>query len=905
MSRFGFPHLKLISIILTFFTGFTALIFQNTWHRYLNYLLGSQSQATAMILAVFLGGMSIGYFIYGHLTQKFPRSLFKLYGITELLIGVWAIFSPVIFRAVSDFEIDGFLAELGVSLIFLGPPTILMGGTIPVLTQTLSRDLKSSTRTHSQVYSFNTLGAALGSFLAGFYFLPTFGLAVSLFYMGSINVSVGIIFYLLDETLQLEKKELTNLSLPEEKPKAFPIKWLWVIVFISGFVTLGLEALLIRMVGLSIGSSTYTFSIIVGIFVFCIALGGWVVGTFKKISIQAIGYLLGLTGISLLILYNSIETWPYYSQTIRAVFSNSPYAFSPYFATISLAFAGALLIPILLCGAALPLCFNFAKRSVDSLGSNTGTLYALNTLGCVSGALLAGYYLLLWCNLNEVFLLLIYMVAFSGLLSLGFSWNRVGNTSRLRLLVVFFIFLTILSRQSPWENHLFSIGTFRDRGAPPPTFEAFKTTINKNESWFYRDGPAATVAVISTPGSQDLSILINGKAEANTSGDLATMQLLSHIPILLTENPENVCVIGFGSGITAGVAGQYKEVRQIDLIEINPVVIEAGKLFETFNYHALSNPKTRVVITDAFRHLRNGTKKYDTIISEPSNPWMFGVANLFTQEFFQLISDRLSMNGVFFQWFHGYSLSLNTVRLIMSTFQTVFPHYYVFQTQETDFGILGSKTPISNERLKVMAQRLSREGKNQALMDFGATDIESFLALETISGRAIELFTEGGGWHTLENPKLDYWAGKDFFTRANAPVAQVGNKDPFIVNEVSLLKQWEAFVEQKKDIQLPPAYCAKSFSLCRRLDLRNYFLNPESPESKKYLANATKSDQEILTLLLKKEVPVPPEKEKAKKLATDIRKHALRYFSPSALVDLEKHQKLIETINPKMTRIDD
>lgn len=910
MLRFRFSHLKLLSIALAFLTGFTALIFQNTWHRYLNYLLGSQSQATAMILAVFLGGMSIGYFLYGHLSQKFPHHLFKIYGATEIFIGVWAIFSPAIFQIIFEVKIDGFLTELGLSLVLIGLPTILMGGTIPVLTQALSQDLNSATRVHSQIYAFNTFGAALGSFVAGFYLLPTLGLPLSLFYMGLINVLTGIIFYSLENFLWKEKTILSEPASPVEKTEASPFKWVWVVVFISGFVTLGLEVLLIRLVGLSIGASSYAFSIIVGIFVFCIALGGWVVGTFKKISIQAIGFLLGLTGISLLLLYRSIETWPYYSYVIRALFSRAPHAFSIYHATVSLVIAGALLVPILLCGSALPLCFNFVKRSFNSLGSKAGSLYAVNTLGCALGSLLAGYYLLFWFNISEIFLFLIYLIAFSGILSLGFSWKQMGKSPQLGLLAVFLVFLVALSQQSPWDNQRFSKGTFRSFGTLSPTFELFKVAADKLPLMFYRDGPSATVSVIGDPidkkeRTENIAILVNGKVDAHTSGDLVTMQLTGHIPILFAENPEKVCVIGFGSGVTAGVAGLYKDVRKIDLVEINPAVIEAGRLFQTFNYQALTNPKIRVLLSDAFRHFRNVSDPYDVIISEPSNPWMVGVENLYTREFYQLANSRLSENGVFLQWFHGYSFSLKAAALVLNTFRSIFPYYHVFNFQNTDFAILGSKTPIDYGRLKIMEQRLERESENHVLKDFGATNIESFLALKIISGKAVDKFAEHGGWHTLENPKLGYWAGRDFFMKSNAPLNKVGRGSPFIVSEVSLLNRWEKTNRQKKEIQLPKNYCKRNLPLCKKLELRNYLLDPESPKSIKYFADSSEVDQTVLSYILKKETPSSISKEKAKKLVKDIQKHASRFFSPSALVNLEKHQKAIGVLNAKIAQTND
>lgn len=829
-----FPLLRGISILLAFLTGMTALVFQNIWQRYITYLLGSQSQATATIIAIFLGGMSAGYFLYGHLSKIFQGRLFKLYGATEFLIGVWAFFTPQIYHFLIQFPLNHFFAEIGVTLLFLGIPTVLMGGTIPILTQALSMDLQSATRTHSLVYSFNTFGASAGSLLAGFYLLPALGLPISLIYAGTINVAVGSLFYLSNELLVTGKTPSSeNETEPLETQNPNSIKLLWVIAFISGFVTIGLETITIRLMGLSAGSSVYSFSVIVAIFIFCIALGGFLVGRIKNIPPYAIWLLQLLIGFALLAVYRTVDSWPYYTHIIRTFFSFNKQTFPVYYGALTLALALALIVPISLCGATLPLCFHFAKNSSSKLGSESGKLYAINTCGCVLGALLGGYYLLYWFNLNEIFIFLIYLTVISSCIAL-----TLPTLDRIKLSIFASLSIGLFAataNQALWDNQPFAFGLFRMQTMTSNSFKGPQAMRFKLDHLFYRDGPTASTSVLPNKhveaNTLDLSIQVNGKTDGNTFADFYTMQLLGHLPVLFSEKAENVCVIGFGTGMTAGAVTQYQEVVGIDLIEINPMVIQAGKLFAPANYNVLENNKVHVHQTDAMRFLRSTEKKHDVIISEPSNPWMAGVANLFSRDFYELAINRLTDTGVFMQWFHGYSLSIETLRLILNTFRSVFPHYLVLSLQDNDYAILGTKQAITDETLKRIQDKLAKETANPALRNLGLDKTEQFLAMEVLSEKSIDTFAEDGGLHTLENPKLDFWAGLDFFTDASINIEQLNREFAPETRLPTLLSQWGKLSGGYNEVAYPDTFCRSNSTLCNKFKNKNSLAEKLSTKS--------------------------------------------------------------------------
>ena len=898
----GFLQFRVLSIFLVFLTGITALVFQNTWHRYLTYLLGAQSQATAVIIAVFLGGMSFGYYLYGILSRRFSNSLFRLYGATELLIGVWAIFSPQIYLRITEVPINGPLAEIAVALMLLGLPAILMGGTLPVLTQALSLDLNSATRTHAKVYGFNTLGAAFGSIGAGFFLLPALGLPLTLFYTGVINIVVGLLFYFSDAAFGRERKSQQSQESPISKDTreigGNSIHWFWVISFITGFVSIGLETIIIRLWGIAAGSSVYAFPTVVAVFVFCIALGGLLIGCFKRFPFYSMWLLQFSLACSLLFLYRTVDTWPYWAHVIRTMFSFSSPSFYLYYAAMILAFFLLLVIPLTLLGATLPLCFHMVKQDSTNLGRDTGRLYAINTLGCVLGALFPGYYFLFRFDLNEVMQFLIYLVGVSVLLSLVMLRKIHGYKGKVVCQGLSVAFLAGLIYQPLWDNQYYSIGLFRAQSALKKSYLGPRALRYEYDYLFYRDGPQSSVSILPAWENDKLagvSIQVSGKVDGNTIADFYSQQLLGHYPVLLAERPEKVCVIGFGTGMTVGVVAQYDEVREIDLIEINPMVLEADRFLSPFNYDVLSDPKTIVHNTDALQFFRNSGKVFDVMVSVPSNPWMVGVENLFSREFYEMAYSRLDDRGIFIQWMQGYEFSDATLALVLNPFRSVFPEYHLIQINQRDYAIVGSKAAIGNDRFEKFARRVKRG--NRALDDLGLDRIEQFLVLHRMTPEIIDAYSEGAGVHTLENPKLAFWAGKDFFSKRNASPHRFGKKDITSAPPDRFLQQWERFSQTKVQITLPAKLCKLFNSLCPQLELRNFLLFPDDPVSMEYFSFRDRREREVLRYLQNPGLDLPDDETAKRKLGERLADHANHYLTPDGLIDPQWYIPLIESLN--------
>ncbi|MFP8875164.1 MAG: hypothetical protein VCB42_11720, partial [Myxococcota bacterium] len=290
---------RAIALLLTLMTGFSGLVYEVAWQRYLATLLGSHSEATSAVLGIFLGGLSLGYWLFGRVTRRIveraadagtpPRLLFA-YGLIEGSIGVYVILFPWLFRAVQSLSYAlphgaggiGFAIDVGLAALLIGPASVLMGGTIPMLTQGLARSLQDATRFHAFVYAFNTAGAFAGALAAGFYLVPRLGLVNVMLAMGVINLVAGGVFILIGwrghsvVSLEAEAGEV-----PAKGGEGFFVYSL--VALLTGFAMMAVQTTMIRLAGLSFGSSQFTFSMVVAVFVLCIALGSFMVSALTQI----------------------------------------------------------------------------------------------------------------------------------------------------------------------------------------------------------------------------------------------------------------------------------------------------------------------------------------------------------------------------------------------------------------------------------------------------------------------------------------------------------------------------------------------------------------------------------------------------------------------------------------------
>ena len=366
-----------LAYVFVLVTGFTGLVYQVTWHQYLSFYLGSHAMAAALVLAVFFLFLSLGYGVLGRNIHHIPiRNKLFVYGIIEALIGFYALLSPPLFHLLMQYLPAGGQSQAGDFVLgfffttaYIGVPTFLMGTTIPILTQALARNYETSHGTHAAVYGLNTLGAVFGALLTGFVLIEAWGLPLTLLNTGILNILVGFATYVIWKARPLAFSGVAPELSPPTGPRANQtaqgatsrgwVLLLLTVSFASGFYVFSLENVMIRLAGLIIGSSQYTFSMIVAAFILGIALGSLWVG---RRRVRGPGFFLAVQVallVSSVVLYLIVPMLPEWFARIRVLIApaylNIPYYWTAVFGL----FALILLVPVALMSIKLPLIFSY------------------------------------------------------------------------------------------------------------------------------------------------------------------------------------------------------------------------------------------------------------------------------------------------------------------------------------------------------------------------------------------------------------------------------------------------------------------------------------------------------------------------------------------------------------------
>lgn len=766
-----------------FATGLTGLIYQVTWQKYLGRLLGSDSIATAIILAAFLGGLSLGYYLCGQMTTR-VRNHFRGYALLELLIGLWCFLFPTIFAATESLTRQWSFAPpwliiaqgLLCCCLLIAIPTMCMGGTIPFLTSGLSRSLGEATRIHAHVYAVNTGGAFVGALLAGFWLIPAFGLPTTMRATALINCLAGL-FFLLVATRPGKRAE----SLPEAEPAPLPGDGcgpgkphapaaLYLIAFLSGFYVMTLENVLIRVTNLSLGSSSYSFSLIVAAFILSIAIGSSLVGRLRRLwPPQLFVNQLAIAAL-LLVIFFSLDTWPYYAHLLRVAFQSNLAGFWAYYATAFLALLFLLLAPVALMGATVPITFHEIKRDLALVGRHSGMLFSCNTLGNLTGSLVGGIVLYSLLDNDGVFRVALLCATFSALLAtrpLGGGW-RVGAATAAALIAA------IAFLPSLYDKSRFMIGTFRLPYAVATSFSGptafYRSYFEHDRLIFYRDGVANTVAVtgpsdMSGAEPQSRSIIVNGKSDSSTRWDTHTLKLSAHLPALFCRHEaKSAMIVGLGTGVTVGELGLHPGIERLEVAEISPTVIEALPLFGDYTHQVHQDPRLTLHQGDAFRVIGRSQGKWDIIVSEPSNPWVTGVDMLFSDRFYREVQPHLSEGGVFLQWVQIYNTSPVVLGMVMRTISEHFRHVRVFAANAGDLLLLASQHDLDSADILRAEKRLQdNEAVRHSLEAAGIRSLDGLLLREILTPDHLRAAFADSLMQTLDHPRLHYLAGRHFF----------------------------------------------------------------------------------------------------------------------------------------------
>jgi spermidine synthase len=339
-----------------------------------------------------------------------------------------------------------------------------------------------------------------------------------------------------------------------------------------------------------------------------------------------------------------------------------------------------------------------------------GRSYAVNTIGAIAGAFAAGFVLI--PKINTRFTILSAAALCIVVAGMAYQPRAEGRDRDVQRAIAAGVVLALilgLFIKGPRMNLAdLSVGAYdslirllaKTRGGVDDG-SVQQRGPEIHELLMYDEGPTSTVSVRK---DWDItSLAINGRTNASDSEDMATQVMLGQMPVLLAPRLKSALVVGYATGVTAGSILQ-SPIESVTCVELEPATVNASRFFEHVNNHPLDDPRLHLIIDDARTYLRVNPARYDIIVSEPSHPWVPGVANLFTREFFQLGRDRLNDDGIFVQWLQIYQLSTNSLRSVLATFHDTFPYVQVFRVEGAwkgkDLLLVGSKTPLSLDRIK-------------------------------------------------------------------------------------------------------------------------------------------------------------------------------------------------------------
>ena len=769
-------------------SGLAGLVYEVSWTRLLTLYIGHTTAAASAVVGAFLGGLAIGAAVGGRWAARFTRRQSLLaYIALELAVAVLAIVLPLELRTLTPVlqwaYADGQsavlfpLVRLSACLLLVFVPAAALGATFPVATRWFATDAADPARASGWLYALNTTGAAVGALLAGFFLIPTIGLRASVMLGVGLSTLAAALVWLIvrkgdravadraaSPVRAAKHRGGRSKSRAPDTPSVAPTSAPWLaagVLGLTGFASLMHEIVWTRILALVLGPTIYAFAatvaIVIGGVAIGSALGAWLLGRIRRpelwlASTLAVAALA--TTITSSLAGNDIP------RVVAARWADASVSFGQQLAD-GLTLATALILPTAVSlGVAFPLALAIAGAVREDVSQRFGVVYAINTIGAVSGSLAAGFVFIPRLGL-QMTLTVVSICLIAAAIAVSVAAVRVRR-ARIASALMAAAAIVVLAISPPWDRELLASGAYMYAPFVPKDVN-LETLLKAGTLLYYREGAAATVSVKRLTGTTTLAV--DGKTDASNRGDMLTQKLVAHLPLLLHDSPRNIGIIGLGSGVTLGSALRHP-IGRAEVIEISPEVVEASRFFAAENGNALADPRTHLVVGDGRSHMLLTTQQYDVIISEPSNPWIAGVAALFTREFFETARDRLAPDGVICQWANAYTISDADLRSIVATFRAVFPDGTAWLVGPDDVLLVGSRgtQPIA-DRLSRLSVHWQRPGVAEDLASSAV--VEPFSVLSLYAGGPGELarYAEGAPMLVDDRMSLEFSAPREIRRR--------------------------------------------------------------------------------------------------------------------------------------------
>ena len=688
------------SVFFLLFTvsGFAGLIYESIWSHYLKLFLGHAAYAQTLVLALFMGGMAIGSWLCSRGSAGWGN-LLRGYALTEAFIGLAALAFHPAFVAAIDAAYESILPALGGEIpavlfkwtlagLLILPQSVLLGMTFPLMSAGLIRRYPAVPGDSlAMLYSTNSLGAAIGVLASGFVMIDRLGLPGTVQTAGVLNLALAAVVWLLARDTERRMGDRPDATRGPEA--GAPFRLFLAVALLTGAASFVFEIGWIRMLSLVLGSSTHSFELMLSAFILGIAGGGyWVRRRIDAIAdpVRFLGVVLVTMGLL------ALATLPLYGEMfglMQAVMNALARTDTGYalFLVSSHGIALAIMFPATFCaGITLPLITYTLLRGGHGEKS-IGAVYSANTLGSILGIFSAAH-------IGMPFLGLKGLIAAGAALDAGLGlvllWRGAG-VPRLRLgaaALSLVCFAAVLAGVQ-LDAYKMASGVFR-RG---DLYSASDATL-----LFHRDGKTTTVSLMDF--GTDRSLRTNGKSDGAINmdpngarvSDEITMTLTAAIPLAYRPDATSAAVIGIGTGLTTHTLLGSSALRSVETIEIEPAMAEASRRFAPRNSNVFGDPRSRIIFDDAKTFFSTRNRKYDIIISEPSNPWVSGVSSLFTGEFYRLVRRHLNPDGILVQWFQMYEIDASLVASVLRALGENFPDYAIYAATGSDLLIIAGES---------------------------------------------------------------------------------------------------------------------------------------------------------------------------------------------------------------------
>ena len=724
---------------LFFLSGAAALADEVVWFKYLNLTFGNTTAATATLLAVFMGGLALG----SQLARRFAARLSRpnlVFAALEAGVGAFALLTPYAFALIERIYVLSYphlgegpgwvvFVRVVLSAAALVPPTVLMGASFPVLVGNVSAGDRSGRRV-ALLYVINTAGAVTGVALCGFLLIPAIGLRATL----AASACASLIAALL--ATMTRGRSLS--SAPAPLPPIIPRLWL-LLGFLTGAAAMADEVLWTRILVLYLGSSVYAFSLMLAIY-----LVGLVAGSAAGAAIplrdprRSLAATQAALAAAILL---QVFAFAFYVKISLALAIRVLHvaSWAGVLTAEGLTTAFFLFPPTALMGFTFALLLRASRSSEQDAPATAGAIYAVNTVGGIGGALLAGFAAIPALGSQNSLLA-------TGLLAAVLAFVLAPRQRWAQLAPIVFLLLSLLPRR---DGVILSAGVFSDVAAP--------------DLLFYHEDVMATVAVkryrVPRP---NLSMELNGVNVAGTSPELVlTQKLQAHLPLSFCARPLRVLHIGLGSGGTAYSVSLHP-VSEIRIVEISPEVAKtAARYFQGVNHGVLSDPRVRLTINDGRNFVLAAPESFDVILSDSIHPRYAGNGSLYTEEYFRLCARRLRPGGVISMWLPMYSLLPENYRSIVRAFHDVFPNVSIWYPRavENPFTIVLA-TSGRTVRLEDFQRALSPPAVAADLERVGYSDPAEVLADLLLAPGEVDAWVARASPHTDDLPVVEYESGR-------------------------------------------------------------------------------------------------------------------------------------------------